>query len=1324
MKINSTNSAKSLAKSNFDQGKIMKASHSNKWALRCSMMAVAAVATPSMAKAAETAGPSVGSSGNLVASAPANPGHTIQRQSIIFVSRPVVQALPIDSTSVRAIAAATYDKQPVLAASHVAPARSQVQNRPKKAAYVTPLPPLSAPVALPTTAPQAQLKTPVHAASADQLPAAVRTISSPIVQALDGEQSAVDEHGMIVYSDENTGWGTDSAHSIPSADPYDIRFRADTLVVTPVLNVGLVESERTAAAGETVSFMSYNNYPSFVKKGELRIFRASQSPDSEPLATVEVDQMGAARWDVPHNAASALYYVYRVYGAKGKFDETTPQELTIVDGEMASVLREKPVSRPNFGEVDEAARRTIELGGMMASVTGTANPNSDMVYVGGQSVPIDEDGRFVSQQIVSRRGKASKMDVVIKRDGTQDYRVSQSFAAPKNDWFVVGQGEVTLGHSYGSGPAAAVSGDSLAEGSYAIGRGAFYAKGILGDDVRVTAALDTGETRVKDLLSNLDRKDPSQLLRRLNKEQYYPTYGDDSTLVEDAPTQGRFYLRVAKDDSQFVVGNFTTAVNGAELAQLDRGLFGALADFNSQSITSFGERKVQVTAFASDPGTVPGREEFRGTGGSLYFLKRQDVSVGSERLRIEIRDRTTGVVLETKELHSQQDYDFDPFQGRITLLRPLSSIASTGNTVREGSSSGNVPVLVARYEFSPAVGDLDGYTIGGRASAWLGDSIRLGVTAQRDTVEEADQDLLGADAMLRVTAGTYLKAEIAQTDGPGFGQSNSVDGGLTFTDVANPGTAAVKARAYRAEAAVNLAELAGKSGEMGQASAYYEHYDEGFSSAGRLTPSETKRYGAAFKMPMGDVAEIMASYDELSSADSGSNKTGNVDLSAELGAVTAKVGLRYEDRTPGTLYNSVADGSRMDAALELAYAISRDVKAHAFGQMTVDRDASRQRNNRAGVGLDAQITKRLSLSGEVSDGDGGLGADVQLNHHLGDGSEAYIGYSLFADRTDTGLDSQNLFTRSNRGTLTLGARQRFSDSLSVYGENRVGIGGTAPSLTRSFGMRFEPTEHLSFNGSFERGQIDDEETGLFRRTAGSIGVGYVNEGVRVGSSVEVRKEIGLGRDQTVWLLRNDLSYAVHPDWTFLSRFNMAQAENEGTSIRAADFTEAMAGFAFRPVNNEKLNALIRIAYYEDLGPSGQITEGGTIESPKQKSTIVSIDANYDLTDKLTVGAKYGYRQGMVSLARDSDDFIKSDAHLFVLRADYNVVKNWDVMVEGRALAVRQAEDLRLGALGAVYRHLGNNVKIGVGYSVSDFSDDLTDQSYSSHGPFLNLLGKF
>jgi hypothetical protein len=192
----------------------------------------------------------------------------------------------------------------------------------------------------------------------------------------------------------------------------------------------------------------------------------------------------------------------------------------------------------------------------------------------------------------------------------------------------------------------------------------------------------------------------------------------------------------------------------------------------------------------------------------------------------------------------------------------------------------------------------------------------------------------------------------------------------------------------------------------------------------------------------------------------------------------------------------------------------------------------------------------------------------------------------------------------------------------------------------------------------------------------------------------------------------------------LLRFNIARANNDGSSIRAAEFVEADGGLAYRPVNNERLNALLRFTYFEDLGPAGQITGSGQIESPKQLSKVASIDVNYDISEKLTLGVKYGYRGGKVSLGRDSDAYISSNAHLAVLRADYHVIKKWDVLAEGRALWVTASDDKRFGALGAIYRHLGNNVKVGIGYSLSDFSDDLTDQSYTSHGPFLNILGKF
>jgi hypothetical protein len=658
----------------------------------------------------------------------------------------------------------------------------------------------------------------------------------------------------------------------------------------------------------------------------------------------------------------------------------------------------------------------------------------------------------------------------------------------------------------------------------------------------------------------------------------------------------------------------------------------------------------------------------------------------------------------------------------------LPSLADSGATVRNGSSSGNIPVLVVRYEYTPPVGSLDGYTVGGRGTVWLGDTLRLGATAQRDTVDEADQTLLGADAMVRVTAGTYLKAEIAQTEGRGFDQSNSIDGGLSFTDIASPGTGAA-AQAWRVEASADFAQLAKRQGDLGKISAFYENLDAGFSAAGRLSPTATERWGAAASMPIGTTGNIAASWDEFASSDRGSIRTGEIDLTNRFaisaGQIIASAGLRHENLATGTLNTGLQTGARTDGALELEFKPANSGwSVQGFAQATLDRDASRTRNNRVGGGVTAELSDRLSLTGELSGGDGGFGADVRLNHRLGSGSEAYVGYTVLADRTDTGLEPQNLFTGGRDGALVVGARHRFSDSLSVFGENRVSIGADAPTLARSFGLRFDPTERVSVTGTFENGEIEDPGTGIIRRTAASLALGYSTEDIRAGAAIEMRDDSGAGNDQTVWLLRTNFSYAVNPDWRFISQFNMARADTEGTSIRAAEFTEAIAGFAWRPVDNDRVNGLIRFQYFEDLGPVGQITGSGEVENPKQVSTIFSADFNFDLSETLTLGTKYGYREGRVSLGRNSDEFVSSDAHLGVVRLDYNVLRQWDVMAEARALWVTNANDIRLGALAAVYRHLGDNVKLGVGYSWSDFSDDLTDQSYTSHGPFLNLLGRF
>ena len=124
----------------------------------------------------------------------------------------------------------------------------------------------------------------------------------------------------------------------------------------------------------------------------------------------------------------------------------------------------------------------------------------------------------------------------------------------------------------------------------------------------------------------------------------------------------------------------------------------------------------------------------------------------------------------------------------------------------------------------------------------------------------------------------------------------------------------------------------------------------------------------------------------------------------------------------------------------------------------------------------------------------------------------------------------------------------------------------------------------------------------------------------------------------------------------------------------------------------------------------------------QKSHIAALDLSYDLTSNWSLGGKYAYRLGQASLDRSELKFFANTAQLAVFRVDRRFRKNWDAMAEVRMLALRDIQQRRRGALMTFYRHLGANLKVGVGYNFTDFSDDLTDLRYNHRGVFVNLVG--
>ena len=95
-----------------------------------------------------------------------------------------------------------------------------------------------------------------------------------------------------------------------------------------------------------------------------------------------------------------------------------------------------------------------------------------------------------------------------------------------------------------------------------------------------------------------------------------------ATVEEMAPTQGKFFAKLDKDDDHALWGNFKVRYVG------ERARAGRPRPLRREPPLPVDGRDHQlrraaracVDGFAAEPGTVPSREEFRGTGGSLYFL--------------------------------------------------------------------------------------------------------------------------------------------------------------------------------------------------------------------------------------------------------------------------------------------------------------------------------------------------------------------------------------------------------------------------------------------------------------------------------------------------------------------------------------------------------------------------------------------------------------------------------------------------------------------------------------------------------------------------------
>jgi flagellar motor protein MotB len=1119
-------------------------------------------------------------------------------------------------------------------------------------------------------------------------------------------------------------------------DQASILFRFDTLETRPRLAVAAhpvavtVSDPGGGFVAPVVRFRMYTNYMSFIERAEVRVFGAQQSTQAEPLEVIPVDAEGLAEWrtaaDRLEDSARELKYLLRAYDATGRFDETDVRPLWLhrepAPGAVAA--SDEPWPRDllaAYGEND-LVRQQIPLSGGVVTVQGRGVPSDYTVWLAGRQVPVDPLGNFAAEEILPRGMQTVEVAVLDANGHGSLYLRDLDFG--RRDLFYVGVADLTLSENRARGPIDLLQGENTLQpwDSSLGGRLAFYLNGQVSEGWRLTASADTREGPVKDLFTNFLDKSPDALFRRIDPDYHYPTFGDDGVVRDMAPTLGKFYVRASRGESHGLWGNFKVDYVGNELAHVDRGLYGANARFGSGATTSFGERRIVLDGFAAEPGTMSSYEEFRGTGGSVYFLRHQDILMGSERVRIELRDKDSGIVTGVVNLRYGVDYDIDYLQGRLLLSEPLSSTADDNLLVRSSGLSGNEAHLVARYEHTPGFDRLEAVAVGGQGHYWFGDVLRLGLTANANEEGDADSSLGAADLTLRKSTDSWFKVQAARSQGLLSRSLRSDDGGFAFHGPDDLSFADADAMAYRADISVGFGDLF--NGRDGRVAVYMQNLAAGYSAPGQTTLRDTEFYGGTFRMPVTGALSLAAKGDQRTEDQGLRTRVVELDLAYRATAKwTVSAGVRNdlrEDRSP-VVPLTQEQGERTDAVAQVTFDPGASWRAYGFVQDTVASSGGREDNGRIGGGGFYRPTDRLRIDAEVSDGDLGFGSRIGTSYLYSARTSMYLNYALENERTDNGR-------RARRGNLVSGAKTRLSDSSSVYVEERYQDRGSLTGLTHATGINLVARERWNFGASGEFGTLRDSQSGAATdRRASGVRVGYGAPAMQLSSAVEYRRDDAEQPDatrteRTAWLFRNNVRVNLTPDWRLLGKLHHSASESSLGAFHDGGYTEAVVGYAYRPVRHSRLNGLAKYTFFHNVPTTDQVGMQGTAAEFVQKSHIVALDLTYDVATDWSIGGKYAYRLGQVSLDRVERQFFDNAAQLVVLRADWRFRRGWESVIEGRMLDLRHVAQRRSGALAAIYRYVGKNLKVGGGYNFSDFSDDLTDLSYRHQGAFLNLIG--
>ena len=849
---------------------------------------------------------------------------------------------------------------------------------------------------------------------------------------------------------------------------------------------------------EPVQFWLTSSFPDQISRWTISIFDANDLMGTQPLSTIESDTLIVGEpviWDGGENAGelatvNGLRYELEIEDLRGHGYKVRGGVIPLVDPSFDANMpfpREDQTWYEAVEHENHLLNTDLPLAGDLITFHGRGLPEGGTLMIGAHRYPIGDSGVIA----VKRQLAPGEYDVPIALVGADNELQGRGHIPVEIEgdyFFMVGLADLTTGSNDISGNIELLSDDYHYDGDvYVDGRLAFFLKGQVKGDVLLTAQLDTGESQLSDVFSDLDREDPRRLFKRIDPDRFYPVYGDNSRVVRDVDTQGKFYVRLDWDRSRFVWGNFNTSFTGTELAGFNRSLYGANLDYRSIETTSLGDEKHLLKVFASEPNTRAARDELVGTGGSLYYLSHADVVLGSAKVMVEVRDRKSNRARDQIELIEGQDYEIDPYQGRIILTRPLRDTAgmSVLSVIRETPLDGDEVVLVVDYEYvSSGISAGNDLTAGLRAKTWLTDHVAVGVTHVAEDAPDADFEMTGVDLTIKASDRSFLVIETGETEaGQNISLHRSMDGGLDYQRISMP-SPTVDGKALTVTGQLDLID-AGLNAP-GQLGFWYRDQDAGFNSLQYHNPTgdELTSYGLEGMVEVSDTMVLKARFDREDRGGSSFEDSG-FQLESEL---TEQIRLAVEYLNQENERLGVKDDSSTIGA-RLSVAMSDRLATFINLQSVLDQSDQSAMEDMAGVGFSYRATEKVDLLGEAfSDGDNN-GARLGMAYRYKANSSAYVNYVT---------ENSNL----GRDGLTLGQKSELTDRLRVYNEHRFDRSNRQSVEGDSYGISYDFTDDWTVDADILNGQsvVNDIR---YDRVAYSLSSRYRKERFGNGQSLGV-----------------------------------------------------------------------------------------------------------------------------------------------------------------------------------------------------------------------------